>query len=280
MPSPKLILSSFSVRRYYRHVPLHFIRLCLQFLGEEDFFKWNLPILLRSFGISFQLCQRLGVGEKHNFITHRVILGLFRSLRLPIQYLKASTKICSMPPSHEMQVIARNYLKEKYILSKDIWIVLQICWISIMMNIDCFTEEYKSLNVLLRDWLRPDNPLIHGIRMILWLKSAFADSAFMTPMNIMQIICKREQYGKPCSFFHDICKGMIHQKNASKGMIHQKNAKAKAKECFETAKRRFIIEDPIHIELYMMYLNEIIAKSDIVKSIPQPICKNYNKKSF
>lgn len=250
MPSPKLILSSFSVRRYYRHVPLHFIHLCLQFLGEEDFFKWNLPILLRSFGILFQLCQRLDVGEKHNFITHHVILGLFKSLRLPIQYLKASTKMCSMSPAYEMQVIAHNYLKGKYILSKDIWILLQICWISIYMKIDCSKRMSNSFYGFLRDWLRPDNPLIHGIKMIFWLE--FSNQAgFMTPMNIMQIICKREQDGKPCSFFHYICKGMIH--------LSFRDEK-KANECFKIAKRLLMLEDPINVELYMLYLNNMIDR--------------------
>lgn len=252
----------------------------LKSFSKEELFRWNLPSFLRSFGISFLLTQKLGVGKKHHFIAHRIILRLFKSLRLPMQYLKASAKMYSRSPTYDMQVIARDYLKGKYILSKDIWIFLQICWINIMTKGKCFTEEYYYLNNLLHHWLRPDNPLIHGIKMILWLEYGSCSLLHMTPMNIMQIICKREQYGKPCSFFHDICKGMIHQKNASKGMIYQKNAKAKAKECFETAKRRLIIEDPIHIELYMMYLNEIIAKSDIVKSIPQPICKNYNKKSF
>jgi len=246
MSFPRLILSSFSVRRYYGHVPLDFIRLCLQFLGEEDFFKWNLPILLKSFGISFQLCQKLDVGKKHNFITHRVILGLFKSLRLPMQYLKASAKMYSRSPTYDMQVITRDYLKGKYILSKDIWIFLQICWISIMMKIKCFTEEYYYLNNLLHDWLRPDNPLIHGIKMILWLE--FSDQAgFMTPMNIMQIICKREQDGKPCSFFHYICKGMIHM-----SFREEKNAN----ECFKIAKRLLMLQNPINVELYMLYLNK------------------------
>jgi hypothetical protein len=80
-----------------------------------------------------------------------------------------------------------------------------------------------------------------------WLEYRSANSAFMTPVNIMSIICKREQYGKPCSFFHHICKGMIHL-----SFRDEKNAN----ECFEIAKRLLMLENSINVELYMLYLNK------------------------
>jgi hypothetical protein len=118
------------------------------------------------------------------------------------------------------------------------------------MKIDCSKRMSNSFYGFLRDWLRPDNPLIHGIKMIFWLE--FSNQAgFMTPMNIMQIICKREQDGKPCSFFHYICKGMIH--------LSFRDEK-KANECFKIAKRLLMLEDPINVELYMLYLNNMIDR--------------------
>jgi hypothetical protein len=227
----------------------------LKSFKEDELFRWNLPFFLRSFAISFLLTQKLGVGKKHHFITHRIILRLFKSLRLPMQYLKASTKMCSMMPAYDMQVFARNYLRQKYILSKDIWIVLQVCWIGIMVAGDSFTEDYISLNGLLRRWVSPDHPLIHGMKMIVWLESGFANSACVqpppSPSNIRKIICKREKDGKPCSFFHDICKGMIY-------LFYSQ--KKEANECFKIAKSLLMLEDPINIKLYMLYLNKMIAK--------------------
>jgi len=239
-----------------KHLTIQLIVKCLKSFEKEELFRWNLPSFLRSFAISFLLTQKLGVGKKHHFITHRIILRLFKSLRLPMQYLKASTKMCSMMPAYDMQVFARNYLRQKYILSKDIWIVLQVCWIGIMVAGDSFTEDYISLNCLLRRWVSPDHPLIHGMKMIVWLESGFANSACVqpppSPSNIRKIISKREKDGKPCSFFHDICKGMIHL------FFSQKE---EANECFKIAKSLLMHEDPINIKLYMLYLNKMIAKN-------------------
>jgi len=225
----------------------------LQFVGKEEFFRWNLPPFLRSFGISFLLTQKLGICKNYRFITHHIILELFKSLRLPMQYLKASTNICSMMPAYEMQVIARDYLIGKYHLSKDIWILLQVCWIGIMVASDGFTEEYNSLNGLLRNWSKADHPLIHGMMMIVRLESGFANSAFMTPYptpsNIRQIICKRKQDGKPCSFFHHMCEGMIHLSFKQK---------EEANECFKTAKKLLELEESINVKLYMQYLTKMI----------------------
>jgi hypothetical protein len=226
----------------------------LKSFKEDELFRWNLPFFLRSFAISFLLTQKLGVGKNHHFITHRIILRLFKSLRLPMQYLKASTKMCSMMPAYDMQVVAHRYLKKKYILSKDIWILLQVCWIGIMVAGNDFTEDYISLNGLLRRWDSPDHPLIHGMKMIVWLESGFSNSACVqpppTPSNIRKIISKREKDGKPCSFFHDICKGMIHL------FFSQKE---EANECFKIAKSLLMLEDPINVKLYMVYLNKMIT---------------------
>lgn len=238
-----------------KHLTMDCIVRFLIFVKEEELFRWNLPSFLRSFGISFLLTQKLDVGKKHHSITHRIILRLFKSLRLPMQYLKASTKMCSMMPAYEMQVFARNYLRQKYVVSKDIWILLQVCWIGIMVAGDSFTEDYISLNGLLRRWVSPDHPLIHGMKMIVWLESGFANSACVQPLpspsNIRKIISKREKDGKPCSFFHDICKGMIHL------FFSQKK---EANECFKIAKSLLMLEDPINVKLYMLYLNKMIAK--------------------
>jgi len=245
------ILLSLNCRRRSGDVPLHFIFFFLQFLGKEDFFNWNLPFLLRSFGVSFHLCQKLGFGKTtHRFITHMVISDFFNSLRLPMQYLCVSAKMCRLSPSRDMQLLAFNYLRQKYFLSNDIWIVLQLCWIGLKVPSYGFTEKYNSLNGFLRKWLRPDNPLIHGMKMIIWLESGFANSV-PSPSNISQIICRRKQDRKPCSFFHDICEGMIHLS------FRQEE---EANECFKVARRLLMLENPIHVELYLVYLNNMIAK--------------------
>jgi hypothetical protein len=89
--------------------------------------------------------------------------------------------------------------------------------------------------------------------MIVRLESGFANSAFMTPYptpsNIRQIIRKRKQDGKPCSFFHHMCEGMIHLSFKQK---------EEANECFKTAKKLLELEESINVKLYMQYLTKMI----------------------